>query len=122
MQSRCSPVTGSVRYEYTGTMCVCWSRASVCGSREPARVMAGFLQQEVESAQALAVAAMCRARWELRAPQVAHAEAGRACAQPQENGQRRWQPGPRALHAALSGAAARAVARSTPRAHAIAAW
>ena len=30
-------MAGSVRYEWTGTMCVCWSLARVCGSREPAR-------------------------------------------------------------------------------------
>ncbi len=37
MQSRCKPVAGSVRYEWTGTMCVCWSLARVWGSREPVR-------------------------------------------------------------------------------------
>ncbi len=32
------PVARSIRWECTGTMWVCWSRARVCGSREPRRV------------------------------------------------------------------------------------
>ena len=35
MQSRWSPVAASTRCECTGTMWVCCSRASVCGSCEP---------------------------------------------------------------------------------------